>query len=109
MPTVSLGRQQFGCIVPGAGTGPMSRVWQRVRGGSADVDDRQTRWWDERRGATAAGRGPDGARPESAPGTRVSAPTADVPAPRRQQPYRRRPRSFPPHAGPRCPPHRTTV
>jgi hypothetical protein len=83
---VSLTREQFGGIVPGAGTGPMSRVWQRVRGGSADVDDRQTRWWDERRGATAAGGGPDGARPESAPGTRVSAPTADVPAPRRQQP-----------------------
>ena len=48
---VSLTREQFGGIVPGAGSGPMSRVWQRLRG--AETDDRQTRWWDERRGASA--------------------------------------------------------
>ena len=30
---VSLTHEQFGGIVPGAGTGPMSRVWQRMRGG----------------------------------------------------------------------------
>ena len=32
---VSLTREQFGSIVPSAGTGPMSRVWQRLRGGEA--------------------------------------------------------------------------
>ena len=37
---VSLTNEQFGGIVPGAGTGPMSRVWRRVRGASED-DDRQ--------------------------------------------------------------------
>ncbi|WP_308259243.1 hypothetical protein [Pseudonocardia sp. H11422] len=63
---VSLTREQFGGIVPGAGTGPMSRVWQRFRGGPAD--DRQARWWDERRGGAAGFGYPDGARPEAAPG-----------------------------------------
>ena len=59
---VSLTREQFGGIVPGAGTGPMSRVWQRLRG--AEADDRQTRWWDERqRGAAAAAGYPDGQPP----------------------------------------------
>ncbi|MDN5934210.1 MAG: hypothetical protein L0I24_24590, partial [Pseudonocardia sp.] len=33
---VSLTREQFGGIVPGAGSGPMSRVWQRKRGGESD-------------------------------------------------------------------------
>jgi hypothetical protein len=62
---VALTREQFGGVVPGAGTGPMSRVWQRLRGGEAD--DRQQRWWDERR--ADASRPPDrGAyRPESVP------------------------------------------
>jgi hypothetical protein len=83
---VSLTREQFGGIVPGAGTGPMSRVWQRVRGTPDDVDDRQTRWWDERRGAMASAGRPGGSRPESEPGARVSAPAADVPAPRRARP-----------------------
>ena len=45
---VSLTNEQFGGIVPGAGSGPMSRVWRRVRGASSD-DDRQSRWWEERR------------------------------------------------------------
>ena len=55
---VSLTREQFGGIVPGAGNGPMSRVWQRLRG--SELDDRQTRWWSERqRGAVGAGH-PDG-------------------------------------------------
>jgi hypothetical protein len=45
---VSLTRDQFGGIVPGAGDGPMSRVWHRVRG--AEPEDRQGRWWTERSG-----------------------------------------------------------
>ncbi len=69
---VSLTREQFGGIVPGAGSGPMSRVWLRMRGGPAD--DRQSRWWDERRDAGQAHGYPDGARPESEPGMRVPAP-----------------------------------
>ncbi|HEX4358764.1 MAG TPA: hypothetical protein VH141_14635 [Pseudonocardia sp.] len=44
---VSLTREQFGGVVPGAGTGPMSRMWQRLRG--SEADDRQQRWWEERR------------------------------------------------------------
>jgi hypothetical protein len=83
---VSLTREQFGGIVPGAGTGPMSRMWQRVRGAPADADDRQTRWWDERRGAMATAGRPGAARPEAEPGARVSAPAADVPAPRSTAP-----------------------
>lgn len=83
---VSLTREQFGGIVPGAGTGPLSRVWQRVRGAPTDDDDRQTRWWDERRGAMASAGRSGGLRPESEPGMRVSASVADVPAPRRTPP-----------------------
>jgi len=83
---VSLTREQFGGIVPGAGTGPLSRVWQRVRGTPADSDDRQTRWWDERRGAMASAGRSGSARPESEAGIRVSAPAADVPASRRTGP-----------------------
>lgn len=58
---VSLTREQFGGVVPGAGDGPMSRVWQRVRGtgSNAAADDRQQRWWDERR-VGAPGPGGDG-------------------------------------------------
>jgi hypothetical protein len=93
---VSLTREQFGGIVPGAGTGPMSRVWQRVRGTPADTDDRQTRWWDERRGAMASAGRPGGSRPESEPGARVSAPAADVPAPRRARPEPESPTLVPP-------------
>jgi hypothetical protein len=60
---VSLTREQFGGVVPGAGAGPLSRTWQRLRGGPEE--DRQSRWWDERRGAWA-GAGPSGgARPEA--------------------------------------------
>src|SRR3712207_7749743 len=55
---VSLTRDQFGGIVPAAGHGPMSRVWQRLRGGQPE--DRQARWWEERRTAWSAGGGPDG-------------------------------------------------
>ena len=33
---VSLTNEQFGGIVPGAGTGPMSRVWRRMRSGPDD-------------------------------------------------------------------------
>ncbi|GAA2870108.1 hypothetical protein GCM10010472_29320 [Pseudonocardia halophobica] len=59
---VSLTRDQFGGIVPSIGGGPMSRVWQRVRG--ADPEDRQGRWWNERRGS-GAGDDPDAVRPEA--------------------------------------------
>jgi len=62
---VSLTNEQFGGIVPGAGTGPMSRVWRRVRGGVDD--DRQSRWWDERRAAAEGFGGYDTARPEAEP------------------------------------------
>jgi hypothetical protein len=69
---VSLTREQFGGIVPGAGSGPMSRVWQRLRG--AEDDDRQSRWWSERqRGAAGVFENPDGGRPEAEPGMRISA------------------------------------
>jgi hypothetical protein len=67
---VSLTREQFGGIVPGAGTGPMSRVWQRFRG--APTEDRQTRWWEERRGAAAGAGYPDGDRPEAEAAIRVT-------------------------------------
>jgi hypothetical protein len=63
---VSLTNEQFGGIVPGAGSGPMSRVWRRVRGASDD-DDRQTRWWEERRNATEGFSGYSAARPEAEP------------------------------------------
>ena len=62
---VSLTNEQFGGIVPGAGSGPMSRVWRRVRG--ASDDDRQSRWWEERRSATEGFSGYSSARPEAEP------------------------------------------
>jgi hypothetical protein len=68
---VSLTREQFGGIVPGAGSGPMSRVWDRMRGGVPD--DRQARWWDERRGSPGSFGYPDGNRPEAEPGARIPA------------------------------------
>ncbi len=77
---VSLTREQFGGIVPGAGTGPMSRVWQRMRGGA--TEDRQSRWWDERAGAAAGTDYSGGSRPESEPDTRVTATATRVPRPR---------------------------
>jgi hypothetical protein len=79
---VSLTREQFGGIVPGAGTGPLSRVWQRVR--AAPIDDRQARWWEERRGASAPADHHRGERPESEPAMRVSTAAEDAPAPRRR-------------------------
>jgi hypothetical protein len=67
---VSLTREQFTGMVPAAGSGPMTRMWQRVSGvgaaGSAS-DQRQTRWWDERRaGASGPGDHDDLNRPETA-------------------------------------------
>ena len=62
---VSLTNEQFGGIVPGVGSGPMSRVWQRIRG--ASDDDRQSRWWEERRSATEGFSGYSAARPEAEP------------------------------------------
>jgi hypothetical protein len=61
---VSLTNEQFGGIVPGAGSGPMSRVWGRMRGASGD-DDRQARWWNERRVGAEAASGYSAARPEA--------------------------------------------
>lgn len=79
---VSLTREQFGGIVPAAGNGPMSRVWQRVRGADP-ADERQARWWQERTGAGSAGDGGiDGVRPETEAGARVRAAAARVPRPR---------------------------
>ena len=77
---VSLTREQFGGIVPGAGSGPMSRVWQRMRGGPED--DRQSRWWDERRGAAAGASFADGGRPEAEAPTRVRATAERITRPR---------------------------
>jgi hypothetical protein len=62
---VSLTNEQFGGIVPGVGTGPMSRIWRRVRG--ASDDDRQARWWEERRAAAEGFSGFSAARPEAEP------------------------------------------
>ncbi|MFC4946842.1 hypothetical protein [Pseudonocardia sp. GCM10023141] len=92
---VSLTREQFGGIVPGAGTGPMSRVWQRVRGGAAAEDDRQSRWWDERRGAAAGADYSGGARPESEPGARVTAQATRVPRQRTEVEVARAPALIP--------------
>ncbi|HZG89583.1 MAG TPA: hypothetical protein VEZ42_05160, partial [Pseudonocardia sp.] len=72
---VSLTREQFGGIVPGAGSGSMSRVWQRVRGGP--VEDRQSRWWNERQAGAGGYGDPDSVRPETDAGA------ARVPAQRR--------------------------
>lgn len=79
---VSLTREQFGGIVPGAGSGPMSRVWTRMRGGPED--DRQTRWWDERRGSAEGATAGGGARPEAEPLARVRARAERVVQPRPQ-------------------------
>jgi len=70
---VSLTREQFGGVVPGAGTGPMSRMWRRMRG-SDEADGRQQRWWDERRTAAvaAAGGRPESSRAESHTAARSS-------------------------------------
>ena len=65
---VSLTREQFGGIVPGAGDGPTSRMWQRVRGGApgGDAADRQSRWWSERSGGGTGGdMDRDAVRPEA--------------------------------------------
>ena len=102
---VSLTNEQFGGIVPGAGTGPMSRVWRRVRGGADD--DGQSRWWEERRSAAegvsglrrraargGAGRGARRTRP--APAARTPRRRTEVERARRGRASRRR-------AGRRCP------
>ena len=44
----------------------MSRVWRRVRGASDD-DDRQTRWWEERRAGAEGFAGYSASRPEAEP------------------------------------------
>jgi hypothetical protein len=60
---VSLTHDQFRGVVPGAGTGSMSRAWARMRG--AEYADRQERWWDERRAAATGAGVADGDRPEA--------------------------------------------
>ena len=82
---VSLTREQFGGIVPGAGTGPMSRVWQRMRGGPSATTGRPAG------GTSGAGRGgghgdPDGARPEAEPGHARCRPGPDAASPPRRRP-----------------------
>ena len=62
---VSLTREQFGGIVPGAGDGPASRVWQRMRGTTPGADDRQSRWWSERSGGLHSPLDRDAVRPEA--------------------------------------------
>jgi hypothetical protein len=63
---VALTREQFAGVVPGAGGGPMSWVWQRLRGGAAsERDERQRRWWDERRADASHPPEPGAYRPES--------------------------------------------
>lgn len=60
---VSLTREQFGGIVPGVGDGPMSKVWNRMRG-PLPGEQRQARWWNER--GTGPGSGhPEAVRPEA--------------------------------------------
>ena len=82
---VSLTREQFGGIVPGAGSGPMSRVWQRLRG--SEADDRQTRWWSERqRGGMADAGYPAASRPEAAGGVRIPAQAVATAVRRRSRP-----------------------
>lgn len=63
---VSLTREQFGSIVPSVASGPMSRLWSRIRG-SAPADDRQSRWWAERRAARSDAPEQQGDRPEAEP------------------------------------------
>lgn len=77
---VSLTRDQFTGVVPQVGTGPMSKVWQRLRGTPAD--DRQTTWWDERRAAANGYGSAGGPRPETEPGARIRATAERVPMPR---------------------------
>lgn len=61
---VSLTREQFGGVVPGVGSGPVSRMWGRLRGAS-EQDERQTRWWDERRSDVSRPSDPHVLRPET--------------------------------------------
>ncbi|MEU6700059.1 hypothetical protein [Pseudonocardia sp. NPDC046786] len=60
---VSLTREQFGGIVPGVADGPMSKVWNRMRG-PMPGEERQSRWWSERGPGGGSG-DPDAVRPEA--------------------------------------------
>jgi hypothetical protein len=79
---VSLTQEQLGGVVPGAGDGPMSRVWRRMRAAGV-AEERQQRWWSERRAEARAGPDEPGlaepgvSRPESA----AVAGTARAPTP----------------------------
>ncbi|HEY2205448.1 MAG TPA: hypothetical protein VGH99_13335 [Pseudonocardia sp.] len=64
---VALTREQFGGVVPGAGDGPMGRMWQRMRG--TERDQRQQRWWDERRSEAEEAPQQGVRRPESVQAT----------------------------------------
>jgi hypothetical protein len=82
---VSLTGEQFGGVVPGAGSGPMSRMWRRMRGG-AEADERQDRWWGERRADAERPGDPHTVRPESVYAPTVQATATVVP----EQRYGRR-------------------
>jgi len=60
---VTLTGEQFSGVVPGVGSGPMSRMWRRLRGGESE--ERQTRWWDERRADSERPGESSSVRPES--------------------------------------------
>jgi len=82
---VSLTREQFGGVVPGVGGGPLSRTWLRLRHGTDDVADRQTRWWDDRRAGTGVAAHDEVGRPEAVPaaaGTWGQQPRVDRPVAR---------------------------
>lgn len=81
---VSLTNEQFGGVVPRAGSGPMSRVWRRLRG-AASID-RQARWWSERRAAAEGGTRYRGVRPEAEPVAARARPARSSPRPARPRP-----------------------
>jgi hypothetical protein len=68
---VSVTSEQFGGVVPGVGSGPVSRMWRRLRGGESD--QRQERWWDDRRADVQNPGDEYLARPESAAPVRATA------------------------------------
>jgi hypothetical protein len=68
---VAVTSDQFGGVVPGISGGPVSRMWRRVRG-EAEADERQGRWWNDRRADVDGPREPYAERPESSVNQRVS-------------------------------------
>jgi hypothetical protein len=68
---VAVTSDQFGGVVPGVSGGPMSRMWRRVRGES-EADERQGRWWNDRRADVDGPREAYAERPESAANQRIT-------------------------------------